>query len=142
MAKNNWKTSNDFLVCRHPLHQTKVEAHPMLNPPHLHQPLQTIPPFTSSSTDERESRGKHDKRRYACTSHAEKRAPKVYGNKYGRHHSSKRKRHHRSRATSLSSSSSEDDSTYHKSSCLVYRRLPAIHSVPAIPINSQSNPPL
>ena len=85
---------------------------------------------TSSSTDERESKGKHDKCRYARTLHAEIRAPKVYGNKYGRHHS-KRKRHHRSRTTLSSSSSSEDDITYHKSSRHAYGRLPAIHSITA-----------
>ena len=82
---------------------------------------------TSSPTDERESRGKHDKHKYARTSQAEKRAP---GNKYGRHHN-EWTRHHRSRTTPSSSSSSEDDNTYHKSSRHVYGRLPATHSVPA-----------
>ena len=93
---------------------------------------------TSSSMDERDSRGKHAKCRYACTLHVEKRALKVHDNKYGRHHS-KWKRHHRSqklsRTTSSSSSSSEDTTTYHKSSCHAFGRLPTIHSISSIPKN-------
>ena len=50
--------------------------------------------YSSSSMDERQS-SKHAKRRYACTSHVEKRAPELQDNKYGSHHN-KRKRQHRS----------------------------------------------
>ena len=39
---HNATKSNDLLVCRHFLHQTKVRPHLMLNPPHLHRPLQTV----------------------------------------------------------------------------------------------------
>ena len=38
----NVPKSSDLVICRHPLHQTKVEAHPMLNPLHLHRPLHTV----------------------------------------------------------------------------------------------------
>ena len=91
--------------------------------------------YSSLSMDERQS-SKRAKRRSAHTSHAEKRAPKLQDTKYGSHHN-KRKRQDRSRklsrTTSLSCSSSEDDTTFRKSSRHAHSRLPASHSLPAIP---------
>ena len=91
--------------------------------------------YFSSSRDERQS-SIHAKRRSACTSHAEKRAPKLWETKYGSHRN-KRKRQHSYRkppwTTSSSCSSSEDDTTFCKSSCHAHGGLPASHSLPAIP---------
>ena len=91
--------------------------------------------YSSSSIDERQL-SKHTKHRSAHTSHADKRVPKLQDTKYGSHHN-KRKRQHRSRklsqTTSSSCSSSEDDTTFRKSSHHAHGRLPASHSLPAIP---------
>ena len=85
--------------------------------------------------DKRQS-NKHAKCRYARTSHTKRRVPELQDNKYDRHHN-KWKRQHRfrklSQTKSSSSSSSEDDTTFCKSSRHAHGRLPAAHSLPAIP---------